>query len=132
MGRHRADPPARTDRSRPRPPSQVGPPAAQGETRARRSYLSVDKLVTKPHADIVVLADVLKYAVQHFPQQKALGWRDTIRMVEEEKEVVKDGVKEMKKWSYFELSEYKWWTYSELAEVVKQASSALVETGHTK
>lgn len=53
-------------------------------------------------------------------------------MVEEEKEVVKDGVKEMKKWSYFELSEYKWWTYSELAEVVKQASSALVETGHTK
>lgn len=41
-------------------------------------------------------------------------------------------VKETKKWSYFELSDYHYMTYSELAALVKDAGSALVETGHSK
>ena len=41
-------------------------------------------------------------------------------------------VKEMKKWTYFQLSDYKSMTYGELAELVKDAASGLVETGHNK
>jgi len=41
-------------------------------------------------------------------------------------------VKEKKNWQYFELSDYKYMTYNELAKVVKDAASALVETGHSK
>lgn len=39
---------------------------------------------------------------------------------------------ETKKWSYFELGDYQYMTYSELAALVKDAGSALVETGHSK
>lgn len=64
---------------------------------------------------------------------QAFGYRDTVRVIEEEKEVTKtvggEQVKEKKKWSYFELSDYKWWTYKEVGQKVNQAGSALVHSG---
>jgi len=62
-----------------------------------------------------------------------MGFREIIRIVEEEKDVDKvvDGKKvtEKKKWSYFELSDYKWWTYKEVGQKVHQAGSALIKAG---
>lgn len=115
---------------------EVGPPAQKGEGRARRCYISANQLVESPAEGVHVLADILERSARLFPQKNALGWRDLVRMIEEEKEVKKvvAGVEsvEKKKWSYFELSDYKYWTYAEFAAIVKKVGSALVETGHTK
>lgn len=82
---------------------EVGPPAAKGEGRARRFINSANTLVTSPAEGVSCVADILARSAKLFPQKNALGWRDLVRMIEEEKIV--DGV--TKKWSYFELSPYK-------------------------
>lgn len=115
---------------------EVGPPARAGEGRARRCYTSPNKLVETPCEGVTVLADILARSARLFPEKNALGWRDLVRMIEEEKEVKKTvaGVEtvEKKKWSYFELSDYKYWSYGEFAAIVAKVGSALVETGHSK
>lgn len=102
-----------------------------------------------------MIADLLSSSVRKYPNNKAVCWRDQVRIIEEEKEVTKvrsspcvsaalvltrralqkvDGeeVKEMKKWTFFEMSDYHSMTYAELGALVKAAGSALVETGHNK
>ncbi|KAM0788307.1 hypothetical protein ACM66B_001450 [Microbotryomycetes sp. NB124-2] len=119
---------------------EVGPPAPKGESRARRYVDTADKLVDRPTTDtgieINVMHDVLKHSVKKFGPQKAMGWRDTIKVHNEEKEITKTvggkEVKEKKTWTYFELSDYKWWTYQEFYDIVLEAGSALVKTGHSK
>ncbi|KDE07555.1 hypothetical protein MVLG_02226 [Microbotryum lychnidis-dioicae p1A1 Lamole] len=114
---------------------EVGPPAKKGEGRARRYYKSADALVQAPEK-IRCLSDIISHAAEKYPNDQAMGWRDTIDMINEEKEVKKTvggkGVTEKKTWSYWHLSDYKWWTYSELAEYIKYAGQALVHTGHSK
>ncbi|GAA5852553.1 hypothetical protein JCM8547_002540 [Rhodosporidiobolus lusitaniae] len=115
---------------------EVGPAPAQGEGRVRRSFTSPDHLITQPGPGINVLADVLIHAVKEYRDVEALGWRDVIDVVKEDKEVKKTvGGKETtekKTWSYFHLSEYKWWTYAQFADIVKDAASALVKVGCSK
>lgn len=84
-------------------------PTVAGEGLPRRCYLSPDKLLEYPQeGKIRVLSDILQHAVTNYPEKNAVGWRETVRMIEEEKEVVgKDGSKTKKKWSYFEMSDYK-------------------------
>ncbi|GAA6027858.1 hypothetical protein JCM8097_001751 [Rhodosporidiobolus ruineniae] len=112
---------------------EVGPPAKPGEGRARRSTTSPDELVTSPAPHVKVLADVLIHAVKEFGDVEALGWRDVIDVVKEEKEVKKTvggkEVTETKTWNYFHLSDYKWWTYKQFADVVKDVGGALVKVG---
>ncbi|KAK4058292.1 long-chain fatty acid-CoA ligase [Microbotryomycetes sp. JL221] len=119
---------------------EVGPPAPQGESRARRFVDTADRLVDRPTSDtgieINVMHDVLRHSVKKFSHQKAMGWRDTIKVHNEEKEITKviggKEVKEKKTWTYFELSDYKWWTYQQFYDIVLEAGSALVKTGHSK
>ncbi|GAA6008643.1 hypothetical protein JCM10207_007189 [Rhodosporidiobolus poonsookiae] len=112
---------------------EVGPPAKPGEGRARRCFTSPDELVSTPSPDIKVLADVLIHATKEFRDVEALGWRDVIDVVKEDKEVKKTvggkEVTETKTWSYFHLSDYKWWTYQQFSEVVGNVGSALVKVG---
>ncbi|SCV71084.1 BQ2448_2672 [Microbotryum intermedium] len=114
---------------------EVGPPAKKGEGRARRYYKSADALVQAPEK-IRCLSDIINNAAEQYPNDQAMGWRDTIDMITEEKDVKKTvggkEVTEKKTWSYWHLSEYKWWTYAELAEYIKYAGQALVHTGHSK
>ncbi|KAL8278789.1 hypothetical protein RQP46_008858 [Phenoliferia psychrophenolica] len=117
---------------------EVGPPAEKGEGRARRAFVCPDTLTATPKdaPEVTILADIVQRSVRLYGDLPALGWRDTIRMVEEEKEVTKvvGGQKttETRSWSYFELSDYKYMSYKELGELVKDVGSALVETGHSK
>ncbi|GAA6044467.1 hypothetical protein JCM8097_004468, partial [Rhodosporidiobolus ruineniae] len=116
---------------------EVGPetPPA-GQSRTRRYHLSPDRLVDSPAPEVKVLADLLGTSVRERPNLTAVGWRDVVEMHTEEKEVVKvvggEEVKETKKWQYYELSDYKTMTYGELGQRIKDAASALVETGHSK
>src|SRR5690242_3782627 len=65
-----------------------------------------------------------------------MGWRDVVRMHDEQKEITKtvDGkeVKETKTWQYYELSDYKYITYNEFEERIQYASSGLVNLGLSK
>lgn len=74
----------------------------------RRCTLSPNELLTVPEAGTRTLYDSLERSARLFPTQKALGWRDTLKVHDVEKEVSKqvDGqeVKEKKTWKYFELS----------------------------
>ncbi|GAA5904425.1 hypothetical protein JCM6882_008906 [Rhodosporidiobolus microsporus] len=112
---------------------EVGPPAQPGEGRARRCFNSADELVSSPAPHVKVLADVLIHATKEFENVEALGWRDVIDIVKEEKEVSKtvggEEVKEKKTWNYFHLSDYNWWTYKQFSDVVADVGSALVKVG---
>lgn len=113
---------------------QVGPPAASGEGRARRSFVSPDELVSSPQpGKISVLAHILDHAVSEFGNVQALGWRDTIKVISEDKEVKKlvggKETTETKTWNYFQLSEYKWWTYNDFKSRVTDVGGALRHVG---
>lgn len=101
-----------------------------------RCYVSPDKLTETPCPEVTVLADILVRSASIYKNQDALGWRELIRMVSEEKEVTKTiggkQTKEMKTWLYYEMGDYQYWSYKQFAENVALAGSALVKTGHTK
>lgn len=110
--------------------------ALPGEGPIRRCALSKDKLVTQPFEGIDTVADIVSYSARTHGNRQALGWRDIIRVIEEEKQVTKviDGkeVTEKKLWKYFELSDYKYLSYIELKEALSEISRALVDLGITK
>ncbi|KAK4056373.1 long-chain fatty acid-CoA ligase [Microbotryomycetes sp. JL221] len=114
---------------------EVGP-ETKGQGRVRRFVNTADKLVERPSEGINVIADILKQSSVKYADQRAVGWRDLVKMHTEKKDVQKkvDGkeVTETKTWQYYELTDYKYMTYKQLYESVKQAGSALVETGHSK
>ena len=107
-----------------------------GEGPIRRCALAKDKLVTQPLEGIDTVADIISYSARTHGNRKALGWRDIIRVVEEEKEVSKviDGteVTEKKLWKYFELSDYKYLSHIELKEALSEVSRAFIDMGITK
>ncbi|GAA5990281.1 hypothetical protein JCM5350_002077 [Sporobolomyces pararoseus] len=115
---------------------EVGPEPPKGEARPRRYAETADELARSPEPGVEVIPDLLAKSVQVRGEQQAVGWRDVVKVHNEEKEITKTvggkEVKEKKNWSYFELSDYKYMTYNELAKVVKDAASALRETGHSK
>ena len=116
---------------------EVAPPAGAGEGPTRRSSLSKDELVSRPPTEgIETVYDIVAYAARAHGNRKALGWRDVVRIVEEEKEVTKfvDGkeVTEKKKWKYFELSDYKYISYVEVKEAVSEIGRALISLGVEK
>ncbi|KAF4611844.1 hypothetical protein D9613_003770 [Agrocybe pediades] len=109
------------------------PAAVPGEGPTRRCSLSKNGLVDRPFEGIDTVYDVVEYAARTHGNRKALGWRDIIRTIEEEKEVKKmvDGkeVTEKKKWKYFELSDYKYISFIELKEAVAEVGRALIHLG---
>lgn len=114
---------------------EVEAPAGPGEGPIRRCTLSKDGLVTQPFEGIDTVYDIVEYAARTHGSRKALGWRDVVNVIEEEKEVTKviDGqeVKEKKKWKFFELSDYKYLSFIEVKEAVSEIARALIHLGVT-
>ncbi|TNY20093.1 hypothetical protein DMC30DRAFT_270914 [Rhodotorula diobovata] len=114
---------------------EVGPPAPAGQSRPRRYHKTADKLVDSPGQHIRVVADILAHSVKRTPSSRAIGWRDTIKVHRELRDVKKivDGeeVTEKKEWTTFELADYQFQTYAELGASVEQVAAALVATGHS-
>ncbi|RDB17641.1 Long-chain-fatty-acid--CoA ligase 2 [Hypsizygus marmoreus] len=114
---------------------ETAPAAAEGEGPTRRCTLSVDKLVTQPFEGVDTVYDIILYAARTHGTRNALGWRDILSIVEEEKEVKKlvDGVEvtEVKKWKYFQLSDYKYINFVEVKEAVSEIARGLIELGVT-
>jgi long-chain acyl-CoA synthetase len=79
------------------------------------------------------IADILQYGARVHGDKPAMGWRDVLEVVEEEKEVTKtiDGkeTKSMKKWKYFRLSGYKYINYIELRDNAIDIAKGLLELG---
>ncbi|CDU25260.1 related to long-chain-fatty-acid-CoA ligase [Sporisorium scitamineum] len=115
---------------------EIDTPVGKGESKIRRSYQAPDRLLERPAEGINTMADVFLKARERFPNKPIMGWRDVIRMHDEQKEVTKivDGkeVKENKTWQYYELSNYKYITYNEFEERVHHASSGLRNLGLSK
>lgn len=111
--------------------------AKPGESRARRSTLSPDKLLVVPEPGVETIHDVVQRSVRLYPKQNALGYRDLLKVHTETKQVPKkdgDGKEttETKTWKYFECSDYKYWDYATLGDKVKAASSGLANLGLNK
>ncbi|PWN87587.1 acetyl-CoA synthetase-like protein [Acaromyces ingoldii] len=109
-------------------------PTQEGHGRVRRAFCSPDALIERPsEGGIKTMADVLQFAVKKFTNKPVMGYRDTIKIHTEEKEITKtvEGkeVKETKKWQYYELSEYKYLTYTEFDGYVQDVSSGLTNLG---
>ncbi|GAA6011180.1 hypothetical protein JCM10207_005529 [Rhodosporidiobolus poonsookiae] len=114
----------------------VGPAPPPGQTRARRWHANAEGLIKTPEPGVKVIADLVATSVRDRPNQKAVGWRDVVDIHTEEKEITKvvggKEVKEKKSWQFFELSDYRTMTYAELGKLIKDAASALLETGHSR
>jgi long-chain acyl-CoA synthetase len=107
----------------------------QGEGTIRRCAISADALVTQPGEGIDTVFDIVSYAAMRHGTRKALGWRDVLEVVEEEKEVKKviEGkeVTDKKIWKYFKLSDYKFLNFVEIKEIVSEIARAMLELGFT-
>ncbi|KAG2005528.1 long-chain-fatty-acid-CoA ligase [Coprinopsis cinerea AmutBmut pab1-1] len=115
---------------------QVAPAAGPGEGPVFRCALSKDGLPERPVDGIKTVYDVLTYATRTHGAHKAMGWRNIVDTIEEEKEVTKtvggEQVKEKKKWKYFQLSEYQYINYIELQEIVSEIARGLHHLGITE
>ncbi|KAH8988981.1 long-chain-fatty-acid-CoA-ligase [Lactarius hatsudake] len=114
----------------------IGPPANTGESRIRRLEKTKDRLVTAPIEGIHTVHDVLLYAARTHGTRNAYGYRDVIKIVEEQKEVTKtvggQEVKETKTWKYFQLSDYKYISYLGLKDIVSEVARGLLKLGVQK
>jgi long-chain acyl-CoA synthetase len=110
--------------------------AKKGEGRVRRLDITKDALVTQPWAGIDTTVDIITYAAKTHGTKKAVGWRDVVDTIEEEKEVTKTvggkEVKEMKKWKYFKLGPYQYYNYVEMQTLISEVARGLVELGMGK
>ena len=108
----------------------------QGESGIRRLANSAEQLVQRPLEGINTVYDVVVYAPLKYGDREALGWREVIKTIEEEREIIKTGdqtdVVEKKQWKYFELSEYKWMSYNQVKEAVSEISRGLIKHGVSK
>jgi long-chain acyl-CoA synthetase len=104
-----------------------------GEGTIRRCAISADALITQPIEGIDTVFDIVSHAAKSHGTRNALGWRDILEVVEEEKEVKKvvDGkeVTEKKIWKYFRLSDYKFLNFVEVKEVVSEIARAMLDLG---
>nr|XP_031861316.1 uncharacterized protein CI109_003288 [Kwoniella shandongensis]KAA5528388.1 hypothetical protein CI109_003288 [Kwoniella shandongensis] len=100
----------------------------------RRSYLSPDKLVTRPAGDeVMIVGDFFSYCAKKYGDRTACYYRDIVDVVDEKKAVKKaDGSGEEEKvWKYFTLSPPKPVTYTELDTTCTQLVSGLIDIGFT-
>ncbi|KZO91782.1 long-chain-fatty-acid-CoA-ligase [Calocera viscosa TUFC12733] len=108
-------------------------PAKPGETAPRIGYATPKELVARPGPGIDTVYDILQYTAKRHGNNNAIGYREVLNIIEEEKEVTKtvDGKPhtEKKKWMYFQLSEYKYWTFVEFRDKVLKVASGLRELG---
>ncbi|KAI8826603.1 uncharacterized protein EV422DRAFT_551964 [Fimicolochytrium jonesii] len=107
--------------------------ATTTRSRARRALTSEKALNERPHPDVHTVHDIILHAAKQFPTRPAMGARSVIRVVTEEKEVIKtiggQQVTEVKKWNFFELSGYSWMNYAEVKEHVAKLGGGLQHIG---
>jgi len=61
---------------------------------------------------------LLVYSTEEYPDRELFGTRSLDKIIEEEKQVMKDGVPTIKKWKFFKMSPYKWETYMQAKQRV--------------
>nr|GAT48813.1 long-chain-fatty-acid-CoA ligase [Mycena chlorophos] len=114
---------------------EVSPPAADNEGPTRRLAISAEALVTGCGRGVETVFELLQYCAKTYGTRDAVGWRDIIKIIEEQKDVKKvvDGkeVTEQKTWKYFQLSDYKYLSYVQLEEHVSEVARGLVDIGIT-
>lgn len=127
------------DRSRfpPGPGSvYISEPANKNESGIRRAAHTKDRLLTEPYEGIKTVADILDYNARTHGERPAMGWRDILEVIEEEKEITKtiDGkeTKQKKVWKYFKLSSYQYISYIELRQRAIDIAKGLLELGVNK
>ncbi|KIJ61721.1 hypothetical protein HYDPIDRAFT_176879 [Hydnomerulius pinastri MD-312] len=103
---------------------------SDGAGAVRRLAITADTLVTQPFEGIVVIPDVIAYAARTHGSRDAVGWRNVVKIHEEEKEVKKvvEGkeVTEMKKWKYFELSDFEYMSFLDVQERIMELARGLL------
>jgi len=87
----------------------------------------------RPAEGIETVFDLFAYAVRTHGSRDAYGWRDVIRIHEEEKEVTKKKddreIIEKKKWKYFELSPYQFHSFLDVEKIVSEIGRGLLVLG---
>lgn len=114
----------------------VKEPAGSHESGTRRASFAAEKLLTEPYPGINTVPDVLDYAARTHGDAPAMGKRDIVDIVEEEKEVTKTingkEEKQIKKWKYFKLGPFQWLNYIEVRDACYEIAKGLVELGIAK
>jgi len=109
---------------------------SDGEGAVRRLAIIADRLVTRPFEGIDVVPDVISHAARTHGSRDAFGWRNVVKVHEEEKEVKKtvggQEVTETKKWKYFELSDFEYISFLEVEERVLELARGLLHHGILK
>ena len=109
---------------------------SDGEGAVRRLAITANKLVTRPFEGMVVIPDVILYAARTHGPRDALGWRNVVKVHEEQKEVKKTvggkDVTETKKCKYFELSDFEYISFLDVEERVLELARGLLHHGVLK
>lgn len=108
-------------------------PAKPSEGPVRRLAVTSNELVARPLEGIDTTPDLISYAAKKHAKMHAIGWRNILKVHEEQKEVKKTvngkEVTETKTWKYFELGDYQYLSYVDFEATVSQAGRALASLG---
>jgi long-chain acyl-CoA synthetase len=109
---------------------------SDGEGAVRRLAITADRLVTTPFQGVEVIPDVISYTARTHGSRDAVGWRNVVKIHEEEKEVKKTvggkEVTETKKWKYFELSDFEYISFLDVQDRVLELARGLLHHGILK
>ncbi|EMR09787.1 hypothetical protein PNEG_01970 [Pneumocystis murina B123] len=108
----------------------------KGESRIRRSVLSMNELVVRPSPDINTIYDILIRSYKLYGSRNAFGFRKILQVHTKNKELTKiiggKEIKVQKDWMYYELSDFEYITYKEFYEKVHNIGSGLRSLGFLK
>ncbi|KIY67621.1 long-chain-fatty-acid-CoA-ligase [Cylindrobasidium torrendii FP15055 ss-10] len=112
---------------------EVTPPTSETEGGVRRLAITADRLVTQPFEGLDTLPDIIDYAARTFGSRDAVGWREVVDVITEEKEVKKvvggNEVTEKKQWKYFQLSPYTFISAIEFKQRIVDTAKGLLALG---
>ncbi|KAI9596027.1 hypothetical protein BDF19DRAFT_422039 [Syncephalis fuscata] len=90
-------------------------PVLSNEGPVHRSVAQPYSLIERPNNDVHTLFDLMNYAARTHSDIKTFGTRPVIAEIEEEKEIERNGKKEIKKWKYTQLGAFEWQNYGQVA-----------------
>jgi long-chain acyl-CoA synthetase len=100
-------------------------PMSSNEGPVHRSVAQPYSLVERPSNEVRTLFELMQYAEKKHANMQTFGMRPVIAKIEEEKEIERNGKKEMKKWTYMHLGPFEWQTYKQVSERSRSIGAGL-------
>ena len=108
---------------------EYGPPQPNGGKMRRNVLVGPEGLSTSPLPGVNTIGELFRSTVERFGSRQAIGFRNTVRVVDRETTIEKDGVQTKKVLQIPWKTPYHFMTFDEAYDQVTRIGAAVVELG---